>query len=143
MKAILLSVALLALASTQVMAKEVPCRGANFAGAKVDEVIIDFFNEVADAAVVDKAVPLKTAWHSVSNSCKVFRALDDTGTEVEYVTFGVKDCPSCRVEVMPLSADRIFILFRSPVAEAAYHKPDGLGYCYDVNSANVAVGECR
>ena len=123
MKAFFLSVALLALASTQVMAKEVPCKGASLSG--------------------DKAVPLKTTWHSVANSCKVFRALDDIGQQVEYVTFAVKDCPSCRVEVMPLSADRIFVLFRSPVAEAATHKPDGLGYCYDVNSANAVVGECK
>ena len=143
MKAFFLSVALLALASTQVMAKEVPCKGASLSGAKIDDVLIDFYNEVADAAVTDKAVPLKTTWHSVANSCKVFRALDDIGQQVEYVTFAVKDCPSCRVEVMPLSADRIFVLFRSPVAEAATHKPDGLGYCYDVNSANAVVGECK
>ena len=143
MKAIVLAAAVLTLTIAPALAKEAPCKGATFGGAKIDDVIIDFYNEVADAAVVDKAVPLKTGWHSVPGSCKVFKALDDTGAEVEYVTFAVKDCPSCRVDVMPLSADRIFILFRSPTAEAAFHKPDGLFYCYDVNSANVAVGECR
>ena len=133
----------LVLAISPALAKEVPCKGASFGGAKIDDVLIDFYNEVADAAVADKAPAMKAAWHSVAASCKVFRAIDDTGTEVESVTFAVKDCPACRVDVMPLSTERIFILFRSPAAEAAFHKPDGLFYCYDVNSANVAVGECR
>jgi len=143
MKAILLSAAILALASTGALAKEFPCKGTDFGGAKIDDVVIDFFNEVAEAAVTDKAAALKHQWHTAIATCKVVKALDDTGAEVEYITFGVNDCRNCRVEVMPLSRDRIFVLFRSPVAEAAYKKPDGLGYCYDINSANVAIGECK